>query len=471
MSATAPLLVALGLAVLLAGVALARAPLAAVAVVPAGAGVAVVPIPGLPVPLLVAHALALLAIAGVCAHAVLHPRSGKLRLPSPYGQSVMGLTLLFGAVVGVSAVVGLDPVRFAGVTISTLLGIAYALCVIIVVRDSRDVVVLLGAFAFGAVTATAPALQEGGNVTSEFGGAVVEGRATGAFGDPNELGVFSALGLVLSLTFAATARSRWGRSAGVLAAVVTLGSLLVSYSRLSWIAAPVGLLVLALHAPARRLMVRTGPPLLALGVTLLLVIGVRFPLQSFVQRLASLGGSANPDDVRVQAWHEAFRLIWERPLIGWGPGSFEELAETPPSVIWAAPVNHPHNGLLTVLVEQGFTGALVMSALAVAIVVRLVGTIARRHHPVPLHRSLAFGCLAGLALLTVNLAADYQLRNPYVMLTVWFLAGISVAVGDLAVRPGARAAAATSQPPAALPSREPTTRRVPLRAGGFTSAS
>jgi putative inorganic carbon (hco3(-)) transporter len=367
------------------------------------------------------------------------------------------LVTLFGFVVLVSAVVGLDRMRFISVTVSTMIGIGYGLCVVLVVSRSRDVVLLLGAFAFGAVTATAPALKEGGHAQSQFGGAVVSGRATGAFGDPNELGVYSALGLILCLTFALTVRTRWAQGAGVVAALICFGALLASYSRLSWLAAPVGLLVLVLHAPARRFIFRVAPPLGALGLVALLLVGVRFPLQSFLQRLESLGSSTNPDDVRVQAWREAFRLVWERPVIGWGPGSFQALSETPPSVIWASPLEHPHNALLTVLVEQGFTGALVMTALAFALVGGLVRTVAGRLHPDDAHRTITFGCLAGLALLTVNLTADYQLRNPYVMLTVWFLLGIATAAVNLST------AVVPATPQRA---QRPTAPRQPVASGG-----
>jgi O-antigen ligase len=455
-------LLALGTGLLAAFFRLAREPLAAVAVVPAGAGVALLPIPNLPVDLLVAHALAAVAIAGVLSHLLLYPDRRKVHLPSGRALAVCGWITLFGVVVLVSAVMGLDRLRFVSVTVSTLIGLCYGLCVVAVVNRSRDMVLLLAAFAFGAVTATAPALKEGGHVESQFGGAVVSGRATGAFGDPNELGVYSAVALVLCLTFALTTRTRWAQGAGVVAALICFGALLASYSRLSWLAAPVGILVLVLHAPARRFVLRVAPPLAGLGVLGLLLVGVRFPLQSFLQRLESLGSSTNPDDVRLQAWREAFRLIWERPVIGWGPGSFQALSETPPSVIWASPLEHPHNALLTALVEQGFTGGLVLVAMAVALVAGLIRTAARRLHPDPAHRTLTFGCLAALALLTVNVTADYQLRNPYVMLTAWFLLGTATATLNLSSAPGP--ATADGQPP-------PPVRRVPVTSASESRAT
>lgn len=455
------LLLALVAAAIAAFFWLAREPLAAVAVVPAGAGVALLPIPGVPVDLLVAHALAGLAIAGVVSHLLLYPDRRRVHLPTGRALAVCGWITLFGFIVLVSAVVGLDRLRFVSVTVSTLVGICYGLCVVAVVGRSRDVVLLLAAFAFGAVTATAPALKEGSHVESQFGGAVVSGRATGAFGDPNELGVYSAVGLILCLTFALTARTRWAQGAGVVAALICFGALLASYSRLSWLAAPVGLLVLVLHAPARRFVLRVAPPLAAIGVLGLLLVGIKFPLQSFLQRLESLGSSANPDDVRLQAWREAFRLIWERPVIGWGPGSFQALSETPPSVIWASPLEHPHNALLTALVEQGFTGALAMVAMALVLVAGLIRAAASRLHPDAVHRTLTFGCLAALALLTVNLTADYQLRNPYVMLTVWFLLGIATATLNLSRAPVSAPAERPSPP---VVRREPVTSASERRA-------
>jgi O-antigen ligase len=48
---------------------------------------------------------------------------------------------------------------------------------------------------------------------------------------------------------------------------------------------------------------------------------VAVPLETASQRLTTIvSGENNPYDSRPLIWAEAQRLIWERPVLGWGPG-------------------------------------------------------------------------------------------------------------------------------------------------------
>lgn len=56
--------------------------------------------------------------------------------------------------------------------------------------------------------------------------------------------------------------------------------------------------------------------------------------------------------VRLEVWREALGLFMQRPVLGWGPGSYPTVAAIEPGKV------HPDNLLLWLLVEQGVMGVL-----------------------------------------------------------------------------------------------------------------
>ncbi len=227
-----------------------RNPLIAVAVVPAGTGVANIRMQGLPFDLLLVHLLVLAAISAVAAHVLLVP-TRRVQWPPRPAVGTLVLTLIFGLVVVASAVLGIDPIRFAGVTVTILLGVAYCMCLAVCARTASDAEFLLASFAVGSLMACAPALTQSSAIASKLGGAIVDNRPTGGFYDPNELGVFAAVSLVLSVTLVLVARSWMFTVIGASSCVVSALALMLSFSRLSWAAAVVGVICLLCHRPAR----------------------------------------------------------------------------------------------------------------------------------------------------------------------------------------------------------------------------
>ena len=450
----------------------ARSPLAGLALLPLGAGFAPRELPLQSGALNGAHLLALAGVGVVVLHLLVHPRHDDLRVRRLSAAVAVTAAAAFAAVVLASALRSPFLTVHLGVTVTTLLAIAYAASMVLAARSVADVRLLLGCLVIGSLGATAPALLQAGGVQSQLAGAVVTGRATGAFNDPNELGVYSALCVVTSVTYVATARAKW-RWVAVLAGVVAVASLLLSFSRLSWIAATVGLLVLLMHRSYRRLLTRRVVPVVAVGLGVAFLLGARFPLDPLLDRLRSFSGAVNPDDQRPLIWQEAVRLFLEQPFLGWGPGAYESLTNSPRSPLWAGvgSVNHPHNGLLTVLVEQGVSGAVAVLVLVAAIGVGLVGVYrsatwaveAATPHSRRLDRApraadpqlselrttavLAWGLGATGITLLVNLSVDYALRNAFVMMAVWYLAGLMVAFLARAGQGTARPATSRSAPP------------------------
>jgi O-antigen ligase len=137
---------------------------------------------------------------------------------------------------------------------------------------------------------------------------------------------------------------------------------------------------------------------------------------------------SNPYDERPLIWVRALELFWERPIFGWGPGTFSELSSQPPNPMWNNPAVHAHNGLLTVTVEGGLV--LAIAALAVVGLVTLAAIrgidFARSTNRRWIAGILA-GVLAGLSGLGTQFTIDYTLRSPMLHVTTWFLVGLILA--------------------------------------------
>ncbi len=415
---------------------LARRPLWAVAVVPLGAAIGPSPLPGVPGSLNYAHVLVLVAVGAVAVNwLALGGSRDWSRLRGAPAVAVGG-TVVYAVSVLVSALLSPFLLDYAGITITTLFSVLYAGCVLFVARDPDDLRFLLTCTALGSFGATVPAMAGGSQVQAQLAGAVVSGRAIGSFADPNELGMYTAVTFFLAVTLAVTTQSRFQRLTGILASIGCVAALVLSFSRLSWLAFSLGAVVLLFNRTFRRLVLARLLPAVLVPLVLASAAGVALPFSTVLARIDSLRGSVNPDDTRPEIWAEALRYFWERPLLGWGPGAYRSLNATPPSPIWAAPVEHGHDGLLTTLAEEGAIGAVAVVVVAVALGLglhrvrqerrKVRGTFGEEVRTGLLAWGL--GTTAGVVLAT--LTVDYALRNAYVMTFVAMVAGL---VGALAL--------------------------------------
>ena len=103
---------------------------------------------------------------------------------------------------------------------------------------------------------------------------------------------------------------------------------------------------------------------------------------------------------RLETWAEAGQLFLERPVVGWGPGSYPLLARADPGR------PHADSLLLTIAAEQGLVGLVAWGWLAVW----PARAVARSADPARL----------GLAASAVHNLVDNT--------TIWYWPGIAVAV-------------------------------------------
>lgn len=271
------------------------------------------------------------------------------------------------------------------------------------------------------------ALLTAGQVSVYLGGAVVSNRATGIFGQPNELGMVVAVLLVLAAGVGIATAGLVTRLVCAVSAVLLLVTLLLTFSRGAWLGALVGLATLAvLSPPSRGALARVT----AVGVGgLVLFTALGSPVSQYLTaRLASIREpSSNPYDERPRIWAEALRQLQDRPLTGQGPGAFPEVAQGAAGGV-GLEAEHAHQIALTVAAEYGLLG--VVSLLGLIAALLFMGTGAR----VPAAGttegrdvSLQPVLVASLAAVLAHGALDYPLRNAVGSALVWLLVGLLVA--------------------------------------------
>ncbi|MDQ6525665.1 O-antigen ligase family protein [Nocardioides sp. LHD-245] len=347
------------------------------------------------------------------------------RVPASVVLVGCGLGLVSGVVSGAD---GVDPARSVPLVVGSVITTCYALAVVLAHRPGEDLAVLDLLVLVGGLIA-ASALVSVGRLQAAEAGNVVNGRLTGPFAQPNELGIFCAALLPIALACVVTSASR-RRAALLSAATASLAvACVLSMSRGAWIGALASFVCLAVCEPAlRRALLAIG--LAAAGICgAALVAPAGVPLLGVVgARIRTLGDpTQNQYDDRPLVWAEAWRQIAEHPWLGVGPGGFRSAATESVSAVAAEPPEHPHNLLLTVLADRGVVGA----ALGLVIVAGCVLAV-RRHVLSPRQGDVArvlgirsIAVVAGLAAVAVHGGFDMPLRNPIVSGLVWTLLGLA----------------------------------------------
>ena len=178
------------------------------------------------------------------------------------------------------------------------------------------------------------------------------GRWLGVLADPNH-DAMALVGVVPILLYFATGKNQsWvKRLVGAVGVVVCLMGIIATHSRGGSLGLAVSVVVFALMS--RRKALASIVVLVAAAGVLILAP------QSFWQRNETIAGYAEDVSVqgRINAWHVAFRIARERPLLGVGEAGF--LSAWKQYAAIDAPIKHPyvaHNLFLEVIGELGFVG-------------------------------------------------------------------------------------------------------------------
>ena len=312
-------------------------------------------------------------------------------------------------------------------TFSLLAGILFAMLVIAVCSEMRDLKVVLGALVAVAGASALWALATGGPPEAAYGGATVTDRLSGPFNQPNQLGSFCAAMSVVSFGLALAASSLRARLLSAGAGAVLLAALILSLSRGAWIGAVAGLLLFAISSPRVRVLVIAPLLLMFLGLLFFVggsdnvqvqVVGAR--LESFTDR--------GPYDSRPEIWAEAVRQLEADPVTGQGPGNFPVASTRSGSRASNVYPDHAHNLFLNWGAEGGLP-----SVVLILVFVFGLGMAARRARQTAISESrlsdasLVAGFAGALASVLVHGMLDYPLRNQVLWMTLWAIIGLLLA--------------------------------------------
>jgi O-antigen ligase len=230
-------------------------------------------------------------------------------------------------------------------------------------------------FAFSAIAsaiiAIAQYLVPGLPITmlnmSAVGDGTVVWRASGLFHDPNYLGAFLAAAVVAFAAAAVHASRRQNSAAWTAAVAVCAAALLLTLSRGSWIAAAVGLAVVALTAPPR-----WWAALAVTGLVIVVALAVLAPASVRERALSSFDIGKDPS--AATRWHmlgSAASMARDHWLFGVGLAAFDQAYPRYRVAGTIAGVARPHEVPLALVAETGIPGLVAQVAIIVGIVTEL----------------------------------------------------------------------------------------------------
>ncbi|MHB8925628.1 MAG: O-antigen ligase family protein [Coriobacteriia bacterium] len=199
--------------------------------------------------------------------------------------------------------------------------------------------------------------------------------------------------------------------------------LLLTYSRAGWALAVAAAGLVIIGSNHRRVTIA----LAVLTISLALVAS----LPSVAPRIEEFTDTGEGSyQAHARMWVTAAHMIGQRPILGWGPGMYAEMADTMAINTWMATdisADQPHNWLLEIAAETGVVGGLIAIAFIGWL---LVATwIAIRGAPLP-----AFGVwIATGSYVAMNLTLN-AFRTE--MMWVWF--GAAIGVSAWYARPATR---------------------------------
>lgn len=229
------------------------------------------------------------------------------------------------------------------------------------------------------------------------------GDAWGTFGNRNYVAGYLAASLPIGIVAAGRRRA-----AAVAFAAAILAALWATRSRGAFLA----VIVVAIVAGVVRIRRSRMRWLSVAGILAAIVVAaVSQPGRNAIARVAT-------DDVRVAIWPSAVRAVVDRPLLGWGPGSFRavfplyrtrEYLDRPDAV---NATQHAHNEAIEWAVETGVPGVLAWVWLLAC------GARGWRRQG---RRVAVYGAAASILLL--HNMVDVNMRYPPNALLFWFLLG------------------------------------------------
>lgn len=239
------------------------------------------------------------------------------------------------------------------------------------------------------------------------------GRVYSMFENPNAFAEVLVLLIPLAIGLLFASKGWGGRLLGLSGALLGSVSILMTYSRASWIGLAVAVLVFLFLWKKKIL-----PAVILLGLAAIPLL----PDSIFNRILTIFNFSDTSTSSRFPLYEAAGRLISERPLQGVGLGSDAVRAAVADLNLYhgKSPFVHAHNVYLQVWAETGIFGLLSLLG-TVGWALKRGGSVALRKIGSSSSRMLLIGSVSALVGIMVCGVADFIWHYPRVMLIFWFV--------------------------------------------------
>jgi len=256
----------------------------------------------------------------------------------------------------------------------------------------------------------------------------VAARIGSTFENPNFYAEYLVLMVPLGLALVLGSRGGFRKASMGVATLFLFIGLILTYTRGSWMATGIGIVLMSLLTEAWLFWVWTA----LFAVALVVAPGV-------ASRLASIaditGGTAG---FRMRLWQIASGIIREHPLIGIGIGNyydaFTEYIFRHPELNVGWVIYGAHNSYLTIWAETGIFG--IASFIAIILISIKYGLYLTRAKSQDKFLSwINSAIIAGVIGFSINSLTSNSFHHPQAAVFFWFLLGLQVAIDGMKPEP------------------------------------
>ncbi|MGB5686014.1 MAG: O-antigen ligase family protein [Candidatus Electrothrix sp.] len=172
---------------------------------------------------------------------------------------------------------------------------------------------------------------------------------------------------------------------------------------------------------------KKGTLLLFSAITIGLIIIAWFGLDPVLKRLSTLDDLSVAGEARIQIWQDTLQMIYDRPFLGWGPGTFSVAFPAYQSQGFNQQfVNYAHNDYLELAADTGIIGltAFIGGLLSLYIFCLKKLSTARTYW-----QKIGTGALAACFSILIHSVTDCNLQIPANLFLFATAAGIAVVAG------------------------------------------
>lgn len=265
-------------------------------------------------------------------------------------------------------------------------------------------------------------------------------RTFSTFFNPDFLAGFTAMALPVALAwYLSSTDTKVSIIAGFTAAL-TFANLLLTGSRLGFIASAVGIMIFAILTLISKSIRR--PQVIKLAIlavpTLLVFYLLSTPLTARAGSVAAVKAESHSGNFRILTWKGAVKMAMSNPAIGTGVGTFEE-AYSRYAIVGFTKL--AHNSYIQIAGEAGFPALGALLSLLGAVILPGTWRIIRSKagHPtgdqpppglrwMPESRLIACGVIAGLMASIARNAVDSDWYITSIGISFWALAGVALGI-------------------------------------------